>query len=116
MKNCLYLRLTVAFALAQSAAACGALRYSHSAYKTVPVAAPKPIEPYQMVADTLFNVLANSLLEVILLLIAVVLFMRYRHSRQRGQRQSLQDAPTSYVAVKNKATHGSWHFNEENNG
>ena len=42
MKNCLYLRLTVAFALAQSAAACGALRYSHSAYKTVPVAAPKP--------------------------------------------------------------------------
>ena len=92
-------------------AGCGKVIYDLSSPKATVLPATKPSEMLTVVADTILNILSNSLLEITMVVISIVLYLRYQ-AFKRHQRQLAQPLnERHYVDLK---THeGSWHFDEE---
>jgi len=90
---------------------CGRVAYDLNSPKAAVTPAAKPLEIFPVAVDTLYNILSNSLLEITMVIIAIVLYLRYQ-AFKRSQRQFTKPQDEhNYVDLK---THeDSWHFNEE---
>ena len=90
---------------------CGRVAYDLSSPKAAAIPAAKPSEIFTVAADTLLNVLNNSLLEITMVVIAIVLYLRYQAFKYQQRQFTKPQNERNYVDLK---THeGSWHFDEE---
>jgi len=90
---------------------CGKVAYDLSSPKAVATPAAVPSKLFSIATDTLLNILGNSLLELTMAVIAIVLYLRYQ-AFKRQQRQFRQPPDVRHY-VDIKTSEGSWHFNEE---
>jgi len=90
---------------------CGHVAYDLSSPKATATPVAQPSEIFTIVTDTLLNILNNSLLEMTMVVIAIVLYLRYQAFKRQQRHLAAPQNKSSYVDLK---THeGSWHFNEE---
>ena len=90
---------------------CGRVAYDLSSPKAAAAPAAKPLEIFPVAVDTLFNILNNSLLEITMVIIAIVLYLRYQAFKYQQRQLTRPQNERNYVDLK---THeGSWHFDEE---
>jgi hypothetical protein len=90
---------------------CGRVAYDLSSPKAAATPAAQPSEIFTVAADTLLNILNNSLLEITMVVIAIVLYLRYQAFKHQQRQLVKPQNERNYVDLK---THeGSWHFDEE---
>ena len=90
---------------------CGRIAYDLSAPKAIPAPAVQPEAVGSIALNTLLNILGNSLLELILVVIAIVLYMRYQGFKRQQKIDVFKHNEKAFVDFHNSPS--AWHFNEE---
>jgi hypothetical protein len=96
---------------------CGRIATNFAEPRAVPAPLNRNVGLSVITADTALNILQNSLLESIMLLIAVILFIRYRALAKKNQHFSEQQKEKhnnkNFIDYKSSFDYSNWHFNEE---
>jgi hypothetical protein len=90
---------------------CGRVAYDLSSPKAAVIPTPKPSEVFSVAVDTLYNILSNSLLEITMVIVAIVLYLRYLAFKR--QQYKLIPSRKGRDFVNFKTEESAWHFNEE---
>jgi hypothetical protein len=94
-------------------AGCASMNSSAVALKAAPAPTAKTTAAPMLVLDTMTNILSNSLLELILLLIAVVTFLRYRALHKDNRKQRVGRVLENVMDLKNAEEDSAWYFKED---
>jgi len=95
---------------------CGRIASTAGEPHSVAAALPQHIGMSTIVFDTILNILRNSLLEVILFLIVVVLFVRYRPAGERknsAYKNHNDDNRHNVLSYNNDFDYSNWYFDED---
>ena len=90
---------------------CGRVAYDLNSPKAAAIPPVKTSEAFSVAVDTLFNILNNSLLEITMVIVAIVLYLRYLAFKR--QQYKLIPSRKGRDFVNFKTEESAWHFNEE---
>lgn len=97
-------------------AGCATTGYGSIEPKAVPAQLIQPTGLTSILWSTFVNILNNSLLEAILLLMAIILFMRYKAlTDQRFNRKEKKEEKIfrDFIDYKSSFDYSNWHFKED---
>lgn len=92
--------------------ACGSLYHSTLTEKAYPAPAMPAAGAAQITLDTILNMLSNSLVELILLLIAVIMFLRFKASHRKKSNHEPNQFKNS-LHLDGPLENSAWHFDED---
>lgn len=90
---------------------CGKVAYDLNSPKATVMPPVKSSEVLSVAVDTIFNILSNSLLEITMVIIAIVLYLRYLAFKRQQHRITPAQKNRNFVNFKTEER--AWHFNEE---